>query len=83
MRRIRPSLWILVLAAGLSGCVSDARPAAAGPYRGRVIDAEEVLTDSRGQFSVGARPPRATMPGTRVSRPDITILKPGYAPQLP
>lgn len=46
----------------------------------RFLHAEETVTDARGEFAVGARPPRAPAPGTRVSRPYLTILKPGWAP---
>lgn len=46
----------------------------------RFLAAEETLTDARGQFSIGAHPPSAPLPGTKVSEPHISILKPGYAP---
>lgn len=42
------------------------------------LDAEEVLTDSNGEFVVGTSPPGTLTPGTWVSDPHITIFKPGY-----
>lgn len=48
-----------------------------GPAEG-FLDAEEVLTDSNGEFVVGKNPPASLSPGTWVSDPDITIYKPGY-----
>lgn len=42
------------------------------------LDAEEVLTDSKGQFVLGMNPPRSWIPGTRVSDPYIIIFRPGY-----
>ncbi len=102
---------VLVVIAGIASCALSPGSASAGPYRGRVIDAEtkeplvgavvlvywnlfalvpghperfldaeEALTDGRGEFSIGAHPPSAPLPGTKVSEPHISILKPGYAP---
>lgn len=42
------------------------------------LDAEEVLTDSQGEFVVGKSPPASWIPGTWVTDPDITIFYPGY-----
>jgi len=46
----------------------------------RFWHAEEVVTGARGEFAIRARPPRAPAPGTRISRPYVSILKPGWAP---
>jgi hypothetical protein len=42
------------------------------------LDAEEVLTDSKGEFMVGKNPPVSWIPGTWVSEPYIVVFKPGY-----
>ena len=42
------------------------------------LDAEEVLTDSNGQFVIGKDSPVSWIPGTWVYGPDITIFYPGY-----
>ncbi len=42
------------------------------------LDAEEVLTDSQGEFVVGRSAPASLIPGTWVTDPDITIFYPGY-----
>ena len=42
------------------------------------LDAEEALTNERGEFTVGANPPRTWIPGTWVSHPHLTIFSPGY-----
>lgn len=42
------------------------------------LDAEEVLTDSQGEFVVGRHPPWTLIPGTWVSPAYITIFFPGY-----
>lgn len=84
---------------------------AAGPYRGRVVDAEtkeplvgavvlmswyrmapglghasssfmdaeETLTDERGEFVVGKNPPMNLMPLTWLRPPNMVIFLPGYA----
>jgi hypothetical protein len=103
--------WLIAVLVLLAGCAASPGGAEAGPYRGRVIDADtkeplagrggprllepvrhrpghaerflasgEVVTDGRGEFAVGANPPRAAMPGARVSRPHLSILRPGWAP---
>ena len=48
-----------------------------GPAEG-FLDAEEVLTDSNGEFVVGKNPPASLIPGTWVSRAYVTIFQPGY-----
>lgn len=48
-----------------------------GPAEG-FLDAEEVLTDSNGEFVAGKNSPASLIPGTWVSDPTITIFYPGY-----
>ena len=43
------------------------------------VDAEETLTDERGEFVVGKNPPINLMPLTRLSTPNMLIFLPGYA----
>lgn len=43
------------------------------------VDAEETLTDERGEFVVGKNPPINLMPLTWLGTPDLTIFQPGYA----
>jgi len=42
------------------------------------LDAEEVLTDKNGDFTVGQYPPASLLPGTWVTGPNITIFYPNY-----
>jgi hypothetical protein len=42
------------------------------------LDAEEVLTDKSGEFTVGEHPPASLIPGTWVDGPSITIFYPNY-----
>ena len=103
--------WLIGVLVLLAVCAASPGGAEAGPYRGRVIDADtkeplagavvlvywnlfliapghperflasdEAVTDGRGEFAVGSNPPRAAIPGTRVSRPHLSILRPGWAP---
>lgn len=107
--RARRILGLALLLLALGGC-SARGSHAAGPYRGRVVDAEtkeplvgavvlmswyrmapglghasssfvdaeETLTDERGEFVVGKNPPINLMPLTWLSTPDLTIFQPGY-----
>ncbi len=42
------------------------------------LDAEEVLTDNNGEFTVGEHPPASLIPGTWVTGPRIIIFYPNY-----
>src|SRR5215831_16058944 len=112
MRRLVGSRLVrLGLLASLGAAMGAAAAGAAGPYRGKVVDAQtkepiadavvliywnreapglghgpseafldadEALANERGEFTVGANPPRTWVPGTWVSRPHLTIFSPGY-----
>jgi hypothetical protein len=42
------------------------------------LDSDEAITDAEGRFVVARNPPIASIPGTWVRSPTITIFKPGY-----